>query len=656
MNETERELLEMFARREADVTGVSTSMDGIVRRTRWRQAGLVLVSIGAVIAVALLPLLGSRLGRGVDSVRPAHEVALPDAPAGFTAAAVPYASIAYPEGWYLLDTSPLLPMGQAQPEALPVGPFLQLANFDPDLPHSPRCMVDPDSLPRDGILLSVGIVSPAESQFQPSEGEWPVALHAVPSNVDPVCTGKSEQASWTTPSGVQYWALATHGPDASDAEVDAMHRAFDTLEFPPDDQPWLSRMAAFQGQGTPRVVLGTTTFGPDVFTFVAYLELGKTLWVGAEASGQGAGATAPHTGSDPQVAVSADLVVVLPQGALLYGTILPEVSSIEARTDAGDVALVNVVPLPPSLGVEDQFVWATIPGGGDGSTIVGYDENGEPIGNPTYAVGAAQVLAQGENDGERWTLTLTHDNTGWGLNFEYGGSGGGGGGFEDLGDRVFYGASSSGPSWNIESGLSTLPQELIGVVTDRAARAEYQLVDGRTLEAALYPVSSGAFGGGAQAYLVFIPPDVLVKAGDMVAFDADGNELGGAYFDFSPVSLFPKVIEESSSEALDAMRDLQLAGAVAGRYYYTNDQSWLGFDPEDAATISDGVTYNTSDTAVPGEVSIRVAGKNALVLATVISGGQVYSACMSDGSASLYGRNDVSDPADCSNGWLNPPG
>jgi hypothetical protein len=35
-----------------------------------------------------------------------------------------------------------------------------------------------------------------------------------------------------------------------------------------------------------------------------------------------------------------------------------------------------------------------------------------------------------------------------------------------------------------------------------------------------------AFGGGASAFVLFIPYDVLVQAGDLVAYDENGQVLG----------------------------------------------------------------------------------------------------------------------------------
>ena len=653
MNDLERQLREMFRRREADVPAGSRPAEPVVRRTRRRQVGVVAVAVLAVAAVVLVPILGLRL-RAASTLRPTGEVVLPDAPPGFEAAALPYASIAYPSRWYLLDTSPLTPTGAQQPNIEPSGPILQLASFDPDLPHSPRCMVDPDSIPPEGVLLTVGVTAADETFLDQPSGTWPAQLVPFPSGVDPVCAQEREQASWTAPSGVVYWAKAGWGKDASQANIQAMHRAFDSLRFPPTDRPWLDGMAAFQGQGTPRAVLGTMSFGNDVLTFVAYLELDKTLWVGVESNGPWTSATAPHTGSDPNPPISAGLSVVGDRAALLDGTISPEVARVEVRTDDGDVVPMNIVSLPASLGTDDRYVWALVPDAGERSTVVGYDAQGNPVGNPTYPVSPTQEVAHGEEAGQPWTLEVTNDNTGWGLSFSWAGSGGSFGS-DDLGDKIFDGSSSSGPSWSMGTGWSTSPREVEGIVTARAARVEYELVEGRRIEASLYPLPADAFGGGAQAYLLFVPNEVLIQAGDLVAFDGQGKELGRQYLDFSPVALFPKVLEASSPEAIDAMKSLQLAGAAAARYFYDHD-SWEGFDPASAARISDAVTYNTSSSAVVGEVSLRVAGKDSLVLATKTPNGDVYSACLQAGpSPAMEGRNDTSDPGGCSNGWLNPP-
>jgi hypothetical protein len=653
MNDLEGELREMFRRRESDVLDATPAAAPVIRRTRRRQASIVAIAVIAVVAVVLVPLFGFGIGDGQAGLTPTGTVELPDAPAGFRAAALPYASIAYPKDWYLLDTSVSQMTVAAETEVPVPGPILQLANFDPDIPHSPRCTVDPDAIPEDGVLLTVGINTEEDPSI--SSAAWPARLRPFPPNLEPVCAQMHEQTSWRAPSGLVYYAQVGWGADASHGEIEAVHRAFESLRFPPTTQPWIQPLMAIQGRGTPRAVLGSTTLGDDVLTFVAYLELDRVLWVGVESNGRWGTATAPHSGSDPNEPVQAGLSIVGEDASLLHGVISPDVARVEVRTDSGEAAPMNVVPLPTSLGVSDRYVWALVPGAGARSAVVGYDRDGNPIGNPTYPVGKDRKIASGIEAGERWTLSLTHDNTGWGLAFDYGdGSGGGGGG--DLGDNVFGSAGSSGPSWNAEEGWSTAPREIDGVVTSDAARIEFQLVGGESVAGDVYALPSDAFGGGASAYVIFVPNRFLVPAGDLVALDEQGRELGRQYLDFSPVFLYPKVIDESPPESVDAMKAMQLAGGVAARYFYDHG-SWAGFDPAAATSISDDVDYNTSQTAIVGEISLRVADKNSLVLATKTPRGDIYSACMTDGpGGAMEGRNDTSDPSACSNGWLNPPG
>jgi len=120
MNDVERELRTMFARREHDTTDPPRTPAGLIRRTRMRQVLLVATSIVTLVVVAIGSLAVIRTLSRDDRVRPANlQVVLPDAPPGYSSAALPYASIAYPEDWYLLDTSPLVPYGTAPPSVAP---------------------------------------------------------------------------------------------------------------------------------------------------------------------------------------------------------------------------------------------------------------------------------------------------------------------------------------------------------------------------------------------------------------------------------------------------------------------------------------------------------------------------------------------------------
>lgn len=288
--------------------------------------------------------------------------------------------------------------------------------------------------------------------------------------------------------------------------------------------------------------------------------------------------------------------------------------------------------------------------GGDGSAVV------LPTDGPNPGQ-TSLLLASGENGGEPWTLRVTNDTgSGLGLDFEYERLGGGGAGLAPMGGgRILqgYGGSTSPYYPNHDPTQAPLPKEFVGEVIADAARVELQLERGPTLRATLYPLPEDLVGP-AKAFLLFVPGDTLLEAGNLVAYDPSGNEIGREYFDLSPVSLYPKVLEESEPDAVSVMKDLQLAGAVAGRYFDTHS-SFSGLDPTTASAISPDVRYNTSSTATPGEVSLRVSGPQRLVLASATSTGQIYSACFSSGPGGpIYGRNDTSDPFACTNGWLNP--
>jgi hypothetical protein len=267
------------------------------------------------------------------------------------------------------------------------------------------------------------------------------------------------------------------------------------------------------------------------------------------------------------------------------------------------------------------------------------------------------LIASGEHDGERWAMRVTSSpGFGLGLSWGYEALGGGGGGISPMRQgRIFqgYGGSSSPDYPDHDPTRPPLPIGISGQVAVQADRVELRLERGPVVEAALYRLPDGLIGP-AKVFLLFVPGDTLLLAGDLVAYDDSGAELGREYLDLSSVSLFPKVLEESPPEAVAVMKDLQLAGAVVGRYFNTHG-SYSGLDPDSASAISSEVEFNTSPVAIPGEVSIRVSGPQSVVLVSATADGAIYSACMEYGpGGAVYGRNDTSDPQGCTNGWLDP--
>jgi hypothetical protein len=667
MNDLERDLHELLDAKARDASPPAPADVHVLRRARRRQVGTVATALVVLAAIVVGSVIALDAYRAVDEAppRPASTPVLPDAPPGFESAALPYASIAYPEDWYLLDTSPLVPLGVAEPELLS-GPVLQLANFDPDLPHAPRCMVDPDALPPQGVLLTVGIMTPEEAAIagEPS-GPWPVKLAPLPSSSDPVCTGgpRPYVATWTTQSGVIYWANAAQGSDAADADVEAMERAFASLAFPSTTEPQMSRMAAFQGQGTPRVVLGTERIGNGIATLVAYVEFNKSLLVGVSGSRGGdcciGSAIAPHSGSSQQPVTTT--ILLSPQGTLVYGAITAEVAEAELRTSNGDAVPVRIAALPPSMGFEDRVAWGVAPGLDDRATMVGFDAEGNLIGNPILPAGPRVTIATGDDpEGGPWELYLEPTSDGTGLGFEFTNHGGGSGCcLRPLkSDFQLDGWGSGGDA----------PSNITVLASDVVAQVAFEAADGTTVDGALYPVPDDAVEI-PQVGLVIVPKDVPPE-GEVVGYDADGNEVGREFVGETGEPAGP------TPEIDVVWTRLRRARDTATSYAARHGGSLDGFDASEAARIDPGIGGDPgirwNDGPIQeGEVTIRGvarAGGSELtgwsgwnvVLVSATAGpdgavGSIYCIAVNiDGGGGgnfRYGTQDAPTYEECRGGW-----
>ena len=662
MNDLERDLRELLGAKARDASLSGEPSRTLVKRARRHQVVTVLTAVLTAAALVAGSLVGMRSILRADPGRPqpAAPPVLPDAPDGFASAALPYASIAYPSDWYLLDTSPLEFLGVARPDAVPSGPVLQLANFDPDLPHSPRCMVDPDALPDDGVLLTIGVMTPEEAAIsnEPS-GPWPVDLSPLPSNQDPVCTGgpRPRIAAWTAPSGLIYWANAAQGQDASQSDVREMERAYESLAFPPTDQPQMSPMAAFQGQGTPRVVLGTERIGEGIAGIVAYVELNKSLVVGVSGS-RGSdccvgSAIAPHSGSTDQPITTSSMVTA--SGTLVYGTISPKVVRVELRTSSGDAMPVHVTELPPSMGFDDRVVWAIAPGQDERATMVGYDADGNPIGIPSFPAGPLVTIATGTDpEGGAWELYLEPTNDGTGLGFGFGEGGGGSG--------CCLGPLRSDFRINGYGSGGGEPSNITALASDAVARIEFEGSGGERIEGGLYPVPDPSLRI-PQIGLVIVPSNVSLN-GQLVAYDANGAEIGREDVGDNPEPAGPTneidVVWERLRNARDAIED----------YAARHQVSLEGLDRNVSLKLDPFIRWNDGALA-DGQVSVRgvtraggsevtgLSGWTMVIVSATVgpngSVGKVYCIGVNidenGGGNFRYGTQDAASYEDCRGGW-----
>lgn len=519
----DNDLREMFRRREADVAAQAPPRQ-VARRVRRRQVGTVFMATVIALALVSLPLAGLRLAGDRSNQGPTPggnaPVELPAASEGFRSAALPYAAMTYPNGWYLMDTSPLGWKGIEQPAPIISGPVLQLANFDSDLRTAPRCMVADEPLPASAVLLTVGIQAELDTSVPRPTQHWPASFEPLPADTDPMCTlGETTIASWVAPSGGAYWANLLIGPDASAADRAAVQIAFESLIFPLSAAPQMTGMFATQGQGSPRLVLDSAFVNGVTFTLVAYIEQGTVPWIGISSSdpSRDGGAVSVGTGSAPEGPVSTTMAGWA-IGAVVWGTVDAGVARAEISTQEAKTFPATILDLPDDIAGGRRAVWGFVEGSTGYAQAVGYDIAGNVLGNPTIATEPPELIASGDDPlAGHWEASITHDTMGVGMTLM---TPDGGGGWCCLeGDRLNgedlaltgTGTSSDGPS-NIEAFAST-----------RVARVVASFVDGSSQEGQLFPFPA-RYIGPARYVLFFIPHGVELR-GELIAYGTGGQEL-----------------------------------------------------------------------------------------------------------------------------------
>jgi hypothetical protein len=101
-----------------------------------------------------------------------------------------------------------------------------------------------------------------------------------------------------------------------------------------------------------------------------------------------------------------------------------------------------------------------------------------------------------------------------------------------------------------------------------------------------------------------------------------------------------------SAGAAVAQSNLRNALAVA-KTFFTDGDTYLGFNPNEAASIEPSLHFNDRRTAVPGEVSIRDVTASTLLLVTVDDRGNAF--CLADTLAGqAYGLIDATAADACS--------
>jgi hypothetical protein len=105
-----------------------------------------------------------------------------------------------------------------------------------------------------------------------------------------------------------------------------------------------------------------------------------------------------------------------------------------------------------------------------------------------------------------------------------------------------------------------------------------------------------------------------------------------------------------ASQNRKAQTDLR-NGLVAAKVHFTEHGTYAGFTPSEANRIESLLAFNAASKAKVGQVSIRVAARNAILLVTRSATGKVYCIAQREGRKIAYGTRDAKSVAACRGGW-----
>lgn len=361
MIDLERNLQEMFRRREGDVRPVLEPPPGIGLRVRRRRARHGLVAGIAAAAVALGSLGGLRLLAGPRYVPSVSND-------GTRTVDLDVFEITYPAHWLLTGVA-IEPI--EDPSWRIVLSNADLGEASPDPCGSP--------LPDDAVALVLDVASGAV------EGPtWPVELEPA---ADP-CGTTHVVATWSDGyRASEYRAQVLAGSTASPADVEAVRRAFQTLRFPresggglipfPDQVPGMERDVDFA------VLAGGRIDGaPWLLDAERSDENGLNLSMSTREGGSGIGSM--RTGARANVYVDP---AVFGGNMYLWGAVHPDVDRVEIRPGHAAPFDAELLRLPSYLGSDLRAFVAPMTGAPSGTLAI-YDGAGALVREVSFAPGA----------------------------------------------------------------------------------------------------------------------------------------------------------------------------------------------------------------------------------------------------------------------------
>jgi hypothetical protein len=629
VNDLERELRELLETKSRDAAIDPRPARKVVKRARRRQFRTVLTGIVGVAAVVVASIVGVQAIVEVDPIRPrpAEPPVLPDAREGFRPAVLPFASVTYPKGWSLV--------------AFGEGPrVLQLTNFDPEF-TTPCVSPGVQALPPLGAVLLIERLPQSDASL----ATWPVSLFEPDAAADWDCRGAQEETfgepdqyrvSWREGS-TAFVARAAVGPLAPREVRQLLSDAFTSLAVVDGDQPQTEDFL-----GAANLVLDATTTPLGPVTLYAYTDdfEGGSSWVGVAGpteSGLSGGAQIGREIPEADENVTMNLES---WGGVVWGTVPAVVERAELRTVEGGTYPATLVPMPSTLGVEgQQIVWGVLDVATDDRvTTLLYDAQGRVL-NTYFPTAPREVIASGTDpEGGRWELYLEHTDQGTGLGFAAGRGDSGGCCLRPLeGDfRLGGSGTSSGETSHITAFASDIVERVV-----------FEPVDDVPIEGQLFPIPDERLGIPNVA-LVLVPEDVPLE-GTIIAYDADGNEIGRERVTMlmhEPAGPTPEI--DAVWQSLRSARD-------AASRYLEREGTFVGLSAQVLSEMAPGITTATSPE--PETVSVHVTDEFHLVLSSsAITGESFCIGVEADGPEGgfnyRYGSVFAETYDECRGGWF----
>jgi hypothetical protein len=328
MNDLERELRSALDREAGDAPAPHDA-GAAVSRTRRRQVGMIAGSV--IVAAASIAIAVVGFGALNDESGEVVPASATEEMNGIT--------ITFPDGWALIDpdVAGLNGPDPGNPDATPDVPRLVLALLPFDPGELLACPGMAESVPHTFLMT---IQEKPLALSGDAARPWPVEL-------EPLDVGTAESgcypgweflhAGWTA-EGRTFEARAGFAPDVTNADRDALLKAFATMTFSPGKS------------GPAAVVLENGEIGGETWELIATRETGGgglVLSVETEDQGSGTGGFSPNS---PTLQF-AEVVVGSGDGArnLVFGAVPPGTAAIECP----DPAAVRTFDVPDEI--DDRF-------------------------------------------------------------------------------------------------------------------------------------------------------------------------------------------------------------------------------------------------------------------------------------------------------------